>query len=171
VDTFTQRKVKIKDDNLKFLGDQHTLLNWSGKTIEERAKLFHRAFPDTTLSSSTIRKVYRQLHIKKKRIALKKKIKLNGMIDERKKLEVIRRDLKKGQQKGRQIIFLDEVMFTFSTQQRADYSNLGTNIEVMADLLRCDTIAVVAAVSLDDGLVHRTLRLICKSIELYLLSI
>jgi hypothetical protein len=45
-------------------------------------------------------------------------------------------------------------MFTFSTQQRTDYSNLGTNIDVLADSLRGNTIAVVAAVSLDDDLVH-----------------
>jgi transposase len=54
--------------------------------------------------------------------------------------------------RGYKVIFLDEVMFTFSTNQARDYSNKNVNITVMDKALLCHTIAVVASASANEGI-------------------
>ena len=68
---------KFNNDHKDFICNQETLERQCGKTLQERAKLFHRAFPDTSISSTTLATLYRKRRIKKKRIVFKKVLTVN----------------------------------------------------------------------------------------------
>ena len=65
---------KIKDKHIDFLCSQETLEKWAGKTLKERAKLFHREFPDIKISATSVARLYKSHKIKKKRIVFQKKL-------------------------------------------------------------------------------------------------
>ena len=50
------------------------------------------------------------------------------------------------------IIYLDEVMFTYSTQPTLEYSNKRTNLTFNEQALKGDTVAVIATASMNKGI-------------------
>lgn len=52
--------------------DPKVINAWSGYSLDQRAVMLHRAFPETHVSGSTIHKVYKDNKIKRKVVVIKK---------------------------------------------------------------------------------------------------
>ena len=65
---------KLLGHHVGFLTSSVTLQNWAPFSLKERSVLFHRQFPETVASPSTIAKLYRQHKIKYKQIKRGKRI-------------------------------------------------------------------------------------------------
>ena len=55
-----------------FLRNPRTLELWSGKTLKERAVLFHRKFPNKKIAVTSLRKFYLRNKIKRKKVRQQK---------------------------------------------------------------------------------------------------
>ena len=87
-----------------------------------RAKFFHRQFPDRFISTSKIRKIYKQHGIKLKQVRQDKypaKLTLQSYFIE---LQKLRRAVHHAHTNGLPIIYTDEVVFTSLTYHRTSYS-------------------------------------------------
>lgn len=125
---------------------------WAGKTLNERCQLFHRCFPDTRISPSSLSRIYKKYKIKRKRIYQTKRYFIKN--NESHAIEVghLKQEVSMVLDGGYNIIFLDETMFTYNTLFEVDYSNRGSNIVISEKACGGKTIAVVACVSLMIGL-------------------
>ena len=61
---------KLGPEHLQFLTSLHTLEEWAGRTMRERAVLFHRQFPDKRIAITTLRRLYLKNGIRCKKIRL-----------------------------------------------------------------------------------------------------
>jgi hypothetical protein len=69
---------KLQPHHVGFLVNKDTLNRWAHMSLNERAVQFHRKFPETVASRSTIRRVYQAYKIKFKQIKRgKRKIDFN----------------------------------------------------------------------------------------------
>jgi hypothetical protein len=67
-------RFKLKEEHISFLTNQKTLMNWASLSLEQRARMLHRKFPEVIVSASTIRNIYLRHGIKFKFIKRGKKI-------------------------------------------------------------------------------------------------
>lgn len=61
------------DKHIKFLLDKDILQKWAHLSLKQRAKMFHRHYPDTKISASTIERIYFKGGVKYKYINKVKK--------------------------------------------------------------------------------------------------
>ena len=66
------QKYKLEPKHIAFLTSQDTLRLWSGLTLKERAKSFHRTYTDRWTYPVAISKVYRDHGIKLKKVRILK---------------------------------------------------------------------------------------------------
>ena len=70
----TERKrQKFKGEHVAFLVDKQSLISQAHLSLKQRAKMFHRQFPDLRISANTIRRLYKQHRIKFKFISRAKR--------------------------------------------------------------------------------------------------
>ena len=68
-----RKKARILDqEHIDFLLDHKTLELWAGFPLEKRAKLFHRTFTDKRIAVSSLRKLYVQSGLKRKKVRQEK---------------------------------------------------------------------------------------------------
>ena len=54
----TWRRSKLEPQHLEYLRSESTLRSWSGHSLEDRRRFFHRMFPDKKLSMYYLRLAY-----------------------------------------------------------------------------------------------------------------
>jgi len=59
---------KLQPCHIEYLTSEGSLTEWAGFSLQQRCKLFHRRFPEKKLTIYMLRKVYRSIGIKKKKI-------------------------------------------------------------------------------------------------------
>ena len=121
---------KLTQEKMDYLGSEDTLRSWQGKSLEERTALFNSRYAPLKISVTTLRSAYRKLNVKKKKV---REIKI---IPERTKERIPRqirfaRDaLRKALEEGKNIVWLDEAMFTRKTWDEQEWSAKKKNFQV-----------------------------------------
>ena len=75
------------------------------------------------MSTSSVRRLYAKHNVKKKSLIIKKKLPYKTSLKEPERFKMIVEDVNFFQSQGYKIIFIDEVMFTYSTLYTKDYSS------------------------------------------------
>ena len=68
-----QKRRKFKSEHVAFLVSKQSLISQAHLSLKQRAKMFHRQFPDMRISANTIRRLYMQNGIKFKFISRAKR--------------------------------------------------------------------------------------------------
>jgi hypothetical protein len=125
--------------------------------------MFHRQYPDTRISPTTINRLYTKHGVKYKYIRrVKKEIDFN-LPHYREMLQDIQSEMRWAHHKGVKFISADEAVFTFHTFTKKSWSGSYNNITVLDRKITVKTHAILAGISEDKGLEH---YLVClKSIK------
>ena len=116
----------------------------------ERAKLFHRQFPDKRIKPRSLLSVYSKHRIHRKMVRMIK-IQEDSKMEEYEVLRSIAREqLQEKFNRKIKVIFCDEVVFTKKTCQLREYSNKYKNIVLDQKDLNSPYLSVIAAISTDD---------------------
>ena len=130
------------------------MIAWAGKSLQHRATLFHRAFPDKKITTSMLQRLYANCNVRLKVVRLRKVMpdlikldfeQLHAQLNERVTSAVETR---------RKIIFVDEVCFTRSTILKRALSSKGHNICIDQARLNEGFTSVIAAISTDNVVEH-----------------
>ena len=139
----------LDEEHIAFLTAQETLISWAGRTLAERAKLFHRRFPNKWIKPRALLRLYGKHGIRKKRVRLAKDYKPHKA-EEYEALRLEARDELQGMfDVGIKVVFIDEVVFTSKTCQMRDYSNRHLNVRIGQAKLDCPYLSVIASISTD----------------------
>ena len=124
------KKNKLSRVHINHITCKETLDNQVGMTLSERAVDFSRSFPDKTVSSSTLERIYKKNKIKKKKVKVtkipnrKERKKIKRSIAEAKK------ELEHYRSRNFRIIYLDETMITKSTIATHEWSKKNSNYKI-----------------------------------------
>jgi len=113
--------------------------------------LFHRRFPEVSISKSYLQKIYKDNKVKRKAITYTKKKKGLGSEKYEASLLMMRSEVMEALASKKKIIFIDEAMFTYSTNAMLAYAPNRQNICVDEKLSSAPAIAMVAGVSVESG--------------------
>ena len=115
--------------------------------------MFHRQFPELKLSATSLSRLYKENGIRFKAIQKVKKT-INFHNQEYRTMFVsMMQAVEKVKQEGIPLVFLDEAVFTFNTFKAKAWSKAYSSITVKDHAIRVKTQALIAAVSLHQGLV------------------
>ena len=64
----------MNDEHIEYIKNENTLREWAHLSLDQRARMFHRTFPEIKISSTLLAKTYKTLGIKFKFIKRGKKI-------------------------------------------------------------------------------------------------
>jgi len=121
--------------------------------LAERAQLFHRRFGEVKISPTTIRRVYLKHRIRFKNI---KRGKREIDFSEAHYLALFHRMralVKQMEESQTRVVYLDETVFTFRTFRSKGWAHRRDRIKVNDSDLKVQTLALIAAISEDGGLI------------------
>ena len=149
-----KRRLRLKKHHTEYLLNEQTLREWAHLSIKQRAKLFHRTFPEAKISPTSLWRFYKRNGIRFKYIQKVKKVidfqnpEYNAMFKRMTEL------LSQAKEQKLPIVFLDEAVFTFNTFKTKAWSSSYKSITVDDFAIRVKTQAFIAGVTLDDGLLE-----------------
>jgi hypothetical protein len=146
------RRSKFAAHHIGYLLSEQTLQEWAARTLKERCVLFHRRFPEVSISKSYLQKIYKDNKVKRKAITYTKKKKGLGSEKYEASLLMMRSEVMEALASKKKIVFIDEAMFTYSTNAMLAYAPNRQNICVDEKLSSAPAIAMVAGVSVERGL-------------------
>jgi len=148
-----QRRSKLSQHHIGYLVSPSTLQAQAHLSLFERTLMFHRQFGEVMVSPSTLRRIYLRHKIRFKNIKRGKR-EIDFTDPHYKQLFLRMRHLLGQMQESKtKIIYLDETVFTFSTFRAKGWAHRRDRIRVNDSDLRVQTLALVAAISEDGGLV------------------
>lgn len=145
---------KLHCHHVGFLTSSETLQQWAPLSLKERSVLFHRHYPETVVSPSTLASVYRQHKIKFKQIKRGKRVIDFGNPYYRSMLADIHEQIQRAIAGNVRILFLDEAIFSFRTGPSRAWASNNETIEVDEASFNGQTQALIMAVSVDRGVDH-----------------
>lgn len=131
---------------------EDTLKAWAHLSLKQRAKFFHRQYPELKVSSSSIQRLYKKHNIRFKLIQRVKKVIDYSNPEYRSWFMRILDQLKRCKEEGMRVVFLDEAVFTFNTFRLKAWSSAYSCIKVNDFAVRVKTQALLAAVTLEEGM-------------------
>ena len=146
--------MRLDKEHEDFLIRQDTLVRWAGKTLQERAKLFHRAYPNKIITANALQCLYKSAKVSRKLIRISKVMPLAISMDFVRLHAELSKTMKRALKTGHRIVFLDEVCFTRSTMQARAYSAKGERIEVDQKAYYDKYYSVVASISTANKVEH-----------------
>ena len=114
----------LEQEHINFLLSQETLIKHAGLTLQERAKMFHRRFPNKIISPMTICRLFKANKITMKKY---KRVKVYSPYQRDKQTrstEDVMKQLKSMKEEKRKMIYIDEICFTKRTIATHTYSNV-----------------------------------------------
>jgi len=147
----TWRRSNLDPQHLKFLQSESTLRSWSGHSLEDRRRFFHRQFPDKKLSKYYMRLAYREAGIKRRLISKGKKLhpeQESRILQEAKDAKIA---VQKAQDDGYRLVYCDEFCTTLQTMPKFEWQMKNTSLKVDPREYHRKTIASVAAISSEKG--------------------
>lgn len=115
--------------------------------------MFHRRFGEVKISPSSIRRIYKKHKIRFKNIKRSKR-EIDFSNSHYRSLFLRMRSLLVQMQESKtQVVYLDETMFTFSTFRSKGWAHNRDRIRINESDLKVQTLAVIAAISEDGGLI------------------
>lgn len=154
---------KLAAHHIGFLTSSQTLQEWAPLSLKERSVLFHRRFPETVASASTIAKVYRLHRIKFKQIKRGKRHIDFANPHYRNMLADIHASIARCIADHTRLVFLDEAIFSQSTGPARAWASNNEVIEVDEACFNGQTQALIMAVSEDRGVDH--FRILPRSLD------
>lgn len=154
---------KLLPHHIGFLTSSQTLQEWAPLSLKERSIMFHRRFPETVASPTTIAKVYRRHKITFKQIKRGKRHidfadpYYSHMIAD------IHQSIKDCRANNIRVVFLDEAIFSQSTGPARAWASNNEVIEVDESCFNGKTQALIMAVSEDRGVDH--FRIVPRSMD------
>ncbi len=112
-----------------------------------RAKLFHRAYPNKTITPSMLQHLYRRCNVSRKVVRHCKALQPTGLPDFAELKADLIAQMDQATSKGKLIIYLDETIFTSKTVQTREYSCKGQNITIDRSRLNNAYYSAIAAIS------------------------
>jgi len=108
-------KTKLSNYHLDYLKSEHTLREWAHLSLAQRARMFHRTFPEIKISASHLQRIYKRLDIRYKFIQRGKKI-----IDYTNQyyfnlFQEMYQAVKRTRLRDKKLVWVDEAVFTFNT--------------------------------------------------------
>ena len=141
----------LDEEHITFLTAQETLISWAGLSLAERAKFFHRRFPNKWIKPRALLRLYGLHGIRKKRVRFTKAHKPDRIEEyEAWRLDAVYQ-LQGIFDAGIKVVFIDEVVFTSKTCQMQDYSNKHHNVHIEQTKLDCPYLSVIASISTDNN--------------------
>jgi len=147
-----RRRRKFTAEHIDFLVSKQTLISQAHLSLKQRAKMFHRRFPEVRISASTIERLYKQYGVKFKFIARAKREVDFETPYFRDWFYRMRSQLEDVAAKGLRLVFLDEAVFTFNTMATRAWFSAYDCLKLRDAENRIKTMALVAAVSQEKGL-------------------
>ena len=121
---------QLKPHHIDFLCSSQTLQHQVGFNLEQRAILFHRQFPECKITRNQLWYIYHKNGIRRKVVRNTKVLTPKQVTRLEPKVDELRTNLRTSIDKGRSIIYIDEVMFETSSVLRMEYSRKFENILV-----------------------------------------
>ena len=150
----TQGWRKLLGHHVAYLVHPATLQAWAPLSLAERSVLFHRQYPETTASPSTISRVYRRHGVKFKQIKRGKRAIDFATEHYGSLLTKMTREVTEALASGLRIVYLDEAIFSHSTGPARAWAHRNEVIEVDEARFNMKTQALIMAVSPDRGVDH-----------------
>jgi hypothetical protein len=146
------KRGKLEQHHIDYLCSHQTLREWAHLSLIQRARMFHRTFPEIKVSASLIQRTYKRQGIRFKFIQRGKKT-----IDYANQYYLnLFRDMyeavKRARLRDKKLVWVDEAVFTFNTFSTKAWAGKYTSIEIKDADMRVPTVALVAAISEDRGL-------------------
>lgn len=124
---------------------------WAGRSLVERAILYHRRFPHKIISHMELCRFYRRNKIKRKAVIRFKTATPDKQAEYEAKQRKAYQALQQAWNNKERILYADECVFTKATVPKLDYAHKYTNQTVDERDFYHRYLAVVAAVSADRG--------------------
>ena len=119
--------------------------------MAERAQLFHRRFGEVKISPTTIQCIYHKHRIRFKNIKRgKREIDFSEAHYLAHRMRALLKQMEESQTR---VVYLDETVFTFSTFRSKGWAHRRDRIKVNDSDLKVQTLALIAAISEDGGLI------------------
>ncbi len=158
-----KRRLRLRKHHIDYLISRQTLNEWAHLSLKQRAKMFHRQFPESKLSTTSLRRLYKKHGIRFKYIQkIKKEVDLHNQVY-RVLFEKMTELLQQAETDKMPVVFLDEAVFTFNTFSKKAWSGPNESITVRDHALKVKTQAFIAAITLEQGLISYSI--IPKSIK------
>ena len=143
---------KLQPHHLAFLLSDATLEAWAPLTLAQRAVLFHRRFPEVTITARYLGQLYRQHRIKRKVVRFVKSYPAKRAHRMEAQLIMMRSEVRLALELGCRLVFVDECMFTTATRVGLAFAARGRNIQLQEAAMNNEALAVVGGVSAEGGL-------------------
>lgn len=124
--------------------------------VPERArpKLVARLTGGKKICNMTLRRIYKAKKVKHKMIKKVKKSTTSNSMSNYKAPKQLKMEVAHALDDKRDIVFVDECLFTFSTLPKKAYAAKGHNVHIDPKEGHSETIALVAGIDATDGLVY-----------------
>ena len=135
----------------EYLLSPKTMLKCCGMSLQERCMDFRRQYPDAHITIYKLRKLYKEVKIRKKYLRMTKLPDEPKLREIEQQAAVLGREVRFALTQGFRIVYLDEMMVTKSTLPKTEWSHKLHNYRL--DLSKIDTspVAVLCAVSREFG--------------------
>ena len=134
-----------------------------GKTLEERAYLLRKEFPQAHITGQTLGRYYRLNNITKKKVIIQKVSNPKTLANIRKYIDENRAKLSEILAAETPIYFLDECVFSSKTFQGYDWQAPRTNLRLAQSEYNMECTAFLGAISKDKGIAYY--KLYKKSVD------
>jgi hypothetical protein len=144
---------KFSQHHIGYLVSSSTLQECAHLSLAERATLFHRRYGEVKISPTSIRRIYLRHKIRFKNI---KRGKREIDFSEAHYLSLFHRMralVKQMEESQTRVVYLDETVFTFRTFRSKGWAHRRDRIKVNDSDLKVQTLALIAAISEDGGLI------------------
>ena len=159
---------KYSPHHISYFVDPETLQECAHMSLEERAQLFHRKFGEVKVSPTTIRRIYLKHKIRFKNIKRGKR-EIDFTEPHYKELFLRMRALLQEMQESKtRVVYLDETMFTFRTFRAKGWAHRKDRVKVCDSDLKVQTLALIAAISEDGGLIDYIVHPLAINTEVFL---
>ena len=146
-----RQRRELTQEQMEFILGEDTLRMQAGLTLKERAAMFADKFQVEPLPVTTLRRVYLQNGVKRKRVRQKKVPPQSAQSRQTQEERRLYREMTAARQTGKPIIYLDEVNFTKRSFQGVDWSARNANITVDQRQIYTSYKSVLASINWERG--------------------
>ena len=147
-----RKRTKLQGDHVAYLCSPQTLTAWAHLSLQQRARMFHRTFPELKISATLLARTYKQHGVKFKFIRRGKKVIDYADPHYLCLFTDMYRAVRSTRHQDVKLVWVDEAVFTFNTFSTRAWSARRGRIQVQDADARVKTMAFIAAISEDCGL-------------------
>nr|AAB42034.1 42 kDa 'D,D35E' transposase [Oxytricha trifallax] len=147
-----KRQSKFLQKHIDYLINDKTLKYWAHFSLDQRATMFHRQFPELKISAQSIANIYKRNGISYKGVNRIKRVIDFTLPFYNNNLNYIYNQMQRAITNDIKFIHADEAVFTFNTFIQKSWYKRHSNIEVYDQKVKVQTMAILGGISEDAGL-------------------